>query len=284
MKHISSRVLFTGITVIGALTCAHAQWLNHTDPKIPRTRDGKPNLSAPAPRASNGKPDLSGMWATDSTPRAEMERLYGPLGTFAVPGDDPLEFNKYMINIMADFKREDDPLRPEFAPLLKRRSEDRAANENPTARCLPMGVPWVYGIPDPYKMIQTPGLTLMIFEGEPIRQIYTDGRKHTKDPEPAWYGYSIGKWENDTFVVDSVGFKDRTWLDAFGHPHSEDLHIVERFHRRDFGHMELQVNLEDPKVYTKPVTVKYTQSLVPDTDLLEYICNENERDRAHLPN
>jgi hypothetical protein len=284
MEQIRGRVILIVATLIGGLTCAQAQWLNHTDAKIPRTRDGKANLSAPAPRASNGKPDLSGMWATDSTPRAEMERLYGPLGTFAVPGDDPLEFNKYMINIMADFKREDDPLRPEFVPLLKQRGEDRSANQNPTARCLPMGIPWIYGIPDPYKMIQTPGLTLMIFEGEPIRQIYTDGRKHTRDPEPAWYGYSVGTWENDTLVVDSVGFKDRSWLDAFGHPHSEDLHIVERFRRRDFGHMELQVTLEDPRVYTRPVTVKYTQTLVPDTDILEYVCNENERDRAHLPN
>ena len=196
-----------------------AQWLNYRDPRIPRTKDGKPNLSAPAPRAANGKPDLSGMWQTEGTPRPEMERLFGPLGTFAVPGDDPLEFNKHMLNIMSDLKPEDDPIRPEFAPLLKQRSEDRTAKDTPTTRCLPMGIPWIHGLPAPYKIVQTPGLTLMIYEGEPVRQIFTDGRKHTPDPEPSWYGYSVGKWESDTLVVDTLGFNDRTWLDAFGHPH-----------------------------------------------------------------
>jgi len=268
---------------MGALTSAQAQWLNYPDPKIPRTRDGKPNLAVSVPRAANHKPDLTGLWATDPTPRPEMERLYGFLGAFAVPGDNPLEFNKYMINIMSDFKPGEDPILPEFLPLLKRRSEDRAANENPTTRCLPMGIPWIHGIPDPYRIVQTPGLTLIIYEGEPVRQIFTDGRKHIADPSPAWYGYSIGNWDGDTFVVDSVGFNDRTWLDAFGHPHSESLHIVERFHRRDFGHMDLQVTIEDPKVYTKPVTVKYTQTLVPDSNLLDYVCTENERDTSHLP-
>jgi len=259
------------------------QWLHYRDPKIPRTKDGKPNFSAPAPHAGGGKPDLSGIWATDATPRPEMERLFGPLGTFAVPGDDPLTFNKYMINIMSDFKPADDPLRPEFLPLLKQRSQDRAAKDNPTARCLPMGIPWVYGIPDPYKIVQTPGLTVVMYEGEPVRQVFTDGRKHTPDPDPSWYGYSVGTWEGDTLVVDTIGFNDRTWLDAFGHPHSESSHLVERFRRRDFGHMDLQITFDDPKTYTKPVTVKYTQTLVPDTDILDYVCSENERDIVHLP-
>src|SRR5215469_11663743 len=278
MRQRCGRSLLITVTFMGALTSAQAQWLNYPDPKIPRTRDGKPNLAAPVPRAANHKPDLTGLWATDPTPRPEMERLYGFLGAFAVPGDNPLEFNKYMINIMSDFKPGEDPILPEFLPLLKRRSEDRAANENPTTRCLPMGIPWIHGIPDPYRIVQTPGLTLIIYEGEPVRQIFTDGRKHIADPSPAWSGYSIGNWDGDTFVVDSVGFNDRTWLDAFGHPHSESLHIVERFHRRDFGHMDLQVTIEDPKVYTKPVTVKYTQTLVPDSNLLDYVCTENERD------
>jgi hypothetical protein len=258
-----------------------AQWLHYRDPKIPRTKDGKPNLSAAAPHASNGKPDLSGMWSTDATPRPEMERLFGPLGTLAVPGDDPLTFSKYMINLMSDFKPTDDPLRAEFVPLLKQRSQDPA--DNPTARCLPMGIPWVYGIPHPYKIVQTLGLTVVMYEGEPVRQVFTDGRKHTPDPDPSWYGYSVGAWEGDTLVVDTIGFNDRTWLDAFGHPHSESMHLVERFRRRDFGHMDLQVTLDDPKMYTKPVTIRYSQTLVPDTDILDYVCSENERDVTHLP-
>jgi hypothetical protein len=258
-----------------------AQWLNQRDSRIPRTKDGKPNLSALAPRAANGKPDLSGIWATERTPRPEMERLFGALGAFAVPGDDPLEFNKYFLNIMSDFKPEDDPIRPEFAPILKQRS--RAARDTPTTLCLPMSVPWIHGLPGPYKIVQTPGLTLMVYESERTRQIFTDGRKHPADPDPSWLGYSAGNWEKDTLVVDTVGFNDRTWLDAFGHPHSESLHVVERFRRRDFGHMDLEITFEDPKMYTKPVTVKYSQTLLPDTDLLEYVCTENERSRAHLP-
>jgi hypothetical protein len=271
-----------GLMLAGAIACAPAQWLNHRDPRIPRTKDGKPDLSAPAPRAANGKPDLSGIWLTDRTPRPEMERLFRGFGAFAVPGDDPLEFNKYFLNIMSDFKPEDDPLRPEFAPLMKQRA--RAQRDTPTTLCLPLGIPWADAFPGTRKIVQTPGLTLVIYEGEPTRQIFTDGRKHPSDPDPSWLGYSVGNWEKDTLVVDTVGFNDRTWLDAFGHPHSESLHVMERFHRRDFGHMDLDVTFEDPKMYTKPVTVKYSQTLLPDTDLLEYICTENERSRAHLPN
>ena len=114
------------------------------------------------------------------------------------------------------------------------------------------------------------------------RQVYTDGRKLPVDPQPAWLDYSIGTWEGDTLVVDTAGFNDKSWLDAFGHPHSEALRIQERFHRRDFGHMEVQVTIDDPKTYTKPFTIKFNQLLVPDSDILESFCNENEKDRPHL--
>ena len=275
------KAISTCVVLLSTCVPVSAQWLNQRDRRIPRTRDGKPNLSALAPRAANGKPDLSGIWLTDRTPRPEMERLFRGFGAFAVPGDDPLEFNKYFLNIMSDFKPADDPIRPEFAAVLKQRA--RAARDTPTTLCLPMGIPWMNGLPGPRKVVQTPGLTLMIYESERTRQIFTDGRKHPSDPDPSWLGYSVGNWEKDTLVVDTVGFNDRTWLDAFGHPHSESLHVVERFHRRDFGHMDLQVTFEDPKMYTKPVTVKYSETLLPDTDLLEYVCTENERSRAHLP-
>ncbi len=114
------------------------------------------------------------------------------------------------------------------------------------------------------------------------RQIYTDGRKQLADPEPSWLGYSVGRWEADTLVVDTVGFNNRTWLDTSGHPHSEALHLIERFHRLDFGHMDLQITLEDPNMYTRPFTIKYPQRLLPDTDVLEFVCTENEKDRGHL--
>ena len=114
------------------------------------------------------------------------------------------------------------------------------------------------------------------------RQIYTDSRKQLADPEPSWLGYSVGRWEADTLVVDTVGFNDRTWLDTSGNPHSEALHLIERFHRLDFGHMDLQIRIEDPKMYTRPFTIKYPQRLRPDTDVLEFVCTENEKDRGHL--
>jgi len=266
-----------------ALHPASAQWLNHPTPGTPRTRDGKPNLSAPVPRASNGKPDLSGVWQIEPPPPGENERLFGNVLTdFLVPGDDPRDFSKYFLNILADFKPEDAPMRPEAAALFGQRAQT-AGKDGPTSFCLPLGLPRVFLIPVPYKIIQTPGLIAMLFEADNTRrQVYTDGRKSVVDPQPTWLGYSTGKWAGDTLIVDTVGFNDRVWLDAFGHPQSEASHVTERIHRRDFGHMEMQVTIDDPKNYTKPFTIKFNQILIPDSDILEAVCAENEKDRKHL--
>jgi hypothetical protein len=275
----------TGIALVvtGALVCAHAQWLNYPTPGTPRTRYGKPNLSAKAPRASNGKPDLSGVWQTELSPPGEIEGLFGDVFKYAVvPGDDPRTFSKYFLNILADFKPDQAPIKPETAELARKNAEN--ARANPSAQCLPQGI-----VRDdllsynPFKIIQTPGVIAILYEVDNMfRQVYTDGRKLPVDPQPAWVGYSVGKWDGDTLVVDSAGFNDRSWLDAFGHPHSEALRIQERFHRRDFGHMDLQLTIDDPKMYTRPFTIRVTEVLVPDSDILEYVC-ENETDRAHLP-
>jgi hypothetical protein len=259
--------------------CGHAQWVNYPTPGIPRTRDGKPNLSAPAPRTSNGTPDVSGLWQVEPTPMAEMTRLFGDLSAFSVPGDDISQFSKYAISVFADLKPEEAPLRPETAAILRQRS----GKDNPTTKCLPAGFPFIYLLPISFKMIQTPALIAVLHEaGWNFRQIYTDGRKTPADPQPLWQGYSVGKWEADTLVVDTVGFNDKTWLDAIGHPHSDALHMVERFRRRDFGHMDVEVTLDDPKMYTKPFTIKFSERLLPDNDLLEYVCEENEKDIQHL--
>jgi hypothetical protein len=125
-------------------------------------------------------------------------------------------------------------------------------------------------------------IAVLYEQSNTYRQIYTDGRKLPDDPQPTWMGYSAGHWEGDTFVVDSAGFNDQGWLDAIGHPQSEDLRIRERFLRRDFGHMDLELTIDDPKMYSKPFTVKTTEVLIPDSDVLEYVCTENEKDRAHL--
>jgi hypothetical protein len=283
-KAMSGQRRRIGVAFTAALFCAHAQWLNYPTPGTPRTPQGKPNLTAKTPRASDGKPDLSGVWRTEPAPLGENERIFGAsINDFVVPGDDPRTFSKYYLNILIDFKPEESPMRPATAELAQRNSE-RRGTESPTARCLPQGVPrgdiFHYA---PFKIIQTPGLIAMLYEADnTYRQIYTDGRKLPVDPQPAWLGYSVGRWEADTLVVDAAGFNDKSWLDSAGHPHSEELRVQERFRRRDFGHMDLQVTVEDPKMYTKPISFKVTELLLPDSDVLESICNENEKDQVHL--
>jgi hypothetical protein len=187
------------------------------------------------------------------------------------------------LNILADFNPQDAPIRPAAAELA-RKNEARRGPDNPSTRCLPQGLPRADILSyAPFKIIQTPGIIAVLYEVDNThRQIYTDGRILPVDPQPAWLGYSVGRWEGDSLVVDSAGFNDRSWLDSMGHPHSEDLKIQERFHRRDFGHMDLSLTIEDPKMYTQPLTLKVTEVLLPDSDILENVCNENERDRVHL--
>jgi hypothetical protein len=260
---------------------AQAQWLNYSTPGVPRTRDGKPNLAAPAPRASNGKPDLSGVWHVQPTSMAEMKRLYGEKADVVnVPGMELDTISKYAINILVDFKREDSPMRPGAAEIFQR----RLPGEFPDTNCLPAGIPTSGLVSEPIKIVQSPGLIVVLYESEDgHRQIYTDGRALPKEfAQPAWLGYSTGKWERDTLVVESAGFNDKSWLDVIGHPHSELLRIVERYRRRDFGHMDVDMNFDDPTMYTKPFTIKVIYELLADSDLFESYCNENEKDRAHM--
>jgi hypothetical protein len=271
------------VCVLIALTAASApaQWLNYPTPGTPRTKDGKPNLTAPARRAANGKPDLSGVWQVEPTPAEEMKRLFGDLSADSALGDNSSAFSKYLANILADFKPEDSPLRRDFEELFRQ----RRGKETPLLHCLPIGIPADDFLPGPFKIIQAPGLILVRNEYEnTLRQIYTDGRKPPADPEPLWLGYSVGKWEGDTLQVDTAGFNDKSWLDGIGHPHSEAPHVTERFHRRDFGHLDVQVTIDDPKVYTKPFSVKFTELLLPDSDVVDYFCAENEKDRSHIEN
>jgi hypothetical protein len=272
-----------GVLFAGALLFAPDQWLNYPTKATPRQADGKPNLTAKAPRASNGKPDLSGVWRTAYGSPDENERLIGPgVKAFIEPGDDPSVFSKYYLNILVDFPRDASPMRPATAELFRKNTERRSRSS--AAQCLPQGLPRTdinsYG---PFKIIQTPAVVAMLYEVDNThRQIYTDDRPLPVEPQPAWGGYSVGRWDGDTLVVEAAGFNDRTWLDTSGHPHSDALRIQERFHRRDFGHMDLSVTIDDPKMYTKPFTIKVTEELLPDTDILETICNENEKDLARM--
>ncbi len=264
---------------------AYAQWVNYPSPGTPRTRDGKPNLTAPAPRAANGKPDLSGLWHVQPTGVEEMKRLFGAdliaaADATSVPGMELDTISKYAINIFADFKPEETPMRPEAAALFGKRVQ--GAVRDPGVDCLPLGIPISSLVSEVHKIVQTPGLIVILLEVDNAhRQIYTDGRKLPVDPQPSWLGYSVGKWEGDTLVVETNGFNDKAWLDVLGHPRSESMHLIERYRRRDFGHLDVEMTFDDPKMYTKPFTIKITHQLIPDSDILEYFCAENEKDRAH---
>jgi hypothetical protein len=254
------RILFI-LALALAESPADGQWLNYRVPGTPRLADGAPNLSAPAPRAPDGRPDLSGIWEV--------------VGDQVMPTDGRVR-SKYIYNLAADLP-EGAPLQPWARALYEVRRKGQGVGA-PSERCLP------HGIPDamltrtlPFKIVQTPGVTIILFEEfNNWRQVFTDGRPLPADPNPAWLGYSIGRWEGDTFVIETSGFNDRSWLDASGMPHTEALRTTERLRRRDFGHMEVQFTFDDPKAFTKPWSVTVQLNLLPDTDLLEHHC-DNEK-------
>jgi hypothetical protein len=239
-----------------ALCILHAQWIDYPTPGMPRLPNGQPNLAAPTPRTPDGKPDLSGVWNRLSP--------------------------KYRVNIGADLKPEE--VQPWAKALVQERTEN-IGKDSMLARCLPLGPQYATDADSTaggmMKIAQTPGLILILNPDLTYRQIYLDGRPLETSPNPSWMGYSVGHWERDTLVVESFGFNDRTWLDTSGHPHTEALRMTERYRRRDFGHMDLEVTLQDPGAYARPWTVAVRAELAADTELLEYVCNENTRDLEH---
>jgi hypothetical protein len=246
---------------------AAAQWLNHPTPGTPRLPDGTPNLSAPAPRTADGRVDLSGIW--------EVE------GDRVMPTDGRVR-SKYVYDIAADL-----PGGAPFLPWAKALHGERQKALGvgaPTERCLP------HGIPDamltrtlPFKIVQTPALAIILYEEfNNWRQVFTDGRRLPVDPQPAWLGYSVGRWDGNTLVIETAGFNDKSWLDAGGTPHTEALRTTERLRRVDFGHMEAQFTFDDPKAFTKPWSASVKFNLLPDTDLLEHHC-DNEKWVGKVP-
>ncbi len=229
-----------------------AQWLNFPTPGIPRTADGKPNLTAAAPRTTDGKPDLSGLWQPEA--------------------------NNYGFNLVQDLKDEG-IFRPAAEALFTKHVAD-FRRDNPVTHCLPGGP--LLEILGMYRLIQAPNMVAVLTGSGRYRQIFTDGRKPPDDPNPTWLGYSVGHWESDTLVVETAGFNDRSWLDMAGHPHSENLRVTERFRRIDFGHMQFRITFDDPQTLTKPLSVSLAVNYAPDTEMLENVCNENERDTVHL--
>jgi hypothetical protein len=279
MRHQPLIVLLASLCV-----GAHAQWLNYPAPGTPRTPDGKPDLAAPAPHTADGKPDLSGVWMHQATTIAEVRRLFGDRFEseikLAPPGMEIGTQHKYAFDILIDHKPEEAMLRPQAIEILRR----TAAARNPADVCTGVfGFPLAGLLSEPIKIVQAPRLTMVLYEVQNLhRQIYTDGRDLPKEVNlPAYMGYSAGHWERDTLVVESAGFNDKTTLDAMGHPHSEGLHITERFRRRDFGHLDVEMTFDDPQMYTQPFTVKIPHYLLADADIFEDSC-DNEKDRTHL--
>jgi len=246
----------------------HAPWLNYPTPGVPKTPDGKPNLTAPTPRTADGKPDLSGLW--------EMERkdLIEPVGNGCLP------IRPEFVNI-GSYLPGGLPYQPATAALVKARSTENRIHD-PFSNGKPMGLMRLHTYPEPRKMIQIPGLLVILNEpNASFRQIFTDGRPMLTDPNPTWNGYSTGRWEGDVLVVQTNGFRDGTWLDAAGNPLTEAAKITERFHRVNFGQLEVKITVDDSKAYTRPWTIEFNQTIRLDTDLLDYFV-ENEKDLQHI--
>ena len=261
-----------------------AQWPDYPTPGVPKTADGKPNLSGPVPRTADGKPDLSGVWQYSRPPGAP-----GPAGP--TPATQATSTSTELVplavrlsqfwNLGASFP-DGLPFQPWAAELHRQRVASNS-KDNPDAHCLPLGLMQLHTHGQPRKMIQTPGVIIIIYEANAgIRQIFTDGRPQPKDVEPWWFGYSTGKWDGDTLVVETTNLRDLGWLDVEGSTITETGRILERFRRVDYGHLEIEVTIDDPKAYTKPWTVTVHQRVMLDTDLIEFICQENNKDPQHL--
>jgi hypothetical protein len=253
-----------------------AQWPLREAARAPRLADGKVDVNAATPRAADGHPDLSGLW----------ER-FGPGG--ANPNFDALQSADggppaaTFWNVGAGL-RGGLPYTPLASMLRDERMADNQKN-NPDALCLPMGLMQLHLHPQPRKIVQSPGLIVIMYEGnEGLRQIFTDGRPLPTpgdDLQPWWYGYSSGRWEGDTLVVETVGFRDDVWLDVLGSPLTSRGKLTERFRRLNYGTLQIDVTVDDPSAYTRPFTVRVNQKLFPDAELIEFVCNENEKSIQH---
>ena len=260
------RTLLTAAALASTLS---AQWVHYPTARVPKLPDGSPNLAAPAPRAADGKPDLSGLWAPNRA-RPLDESLAGQANATGPFWD----FGTVLKGGL--------PYLPWAAEVQKKRHADNS-RDNPDVRCMPLGILQMDTHPFPRRIVQVPGYIAMLFERNmEYRQIFTDGRPLPMDPQPSWNGYSTGKWEGDALAVQTNGFRDGLWADYNGSPITEAAKITERFRRVSFGTLEIEVTVNDPRAYSKPWTVTVTHGLVLDSDLLEYVCLEGEKDAVHM--
>jgi hypothetical protein len=252
------RILIAAAACLPVAHTADAQWPSYPWKNMPRTADGKIDMKAPPRRLSDGHVDLSGFWM-------------------------PADGVRHLLNLAVDLKPEEVPLQPWAQQVYKERIENNGM-DHPGVRCWPSGIPEKLNIPDGLKVVHSPDLLLFLYESRTIyRQVFTDGRPlPPRDVQPTWMGYSIGRWEGDTMVVETVGSNGKTWLDMRGLPATEALRVVERYTRPTIGRIDIEVTIDDPKAYTRPWTVNLQWALQPDTDLIESICEENSKDLPHM--
>ena len=281
MRSVVGKIVL-GILVAVVTTTVSAQWPKYTTPDVPRLADGQPNLTAPAPRTADGKPDLSGIW----------EIVFGGGGGrgrgAAPPPAPPPDPNATPVSQFFEVAGRGYPLplQPWAAELKKKRMADNS-KDNPDVWCLPIGLMQYHNHPQPRQIVQTRNLMLITYESNyGLRYIYTDGRPApNNDPTPWWFGYSRGWWEGDTLVVETTNFlgdERAGWLDVNGSPYTDALKMTERFRRPNVGTLEIDITIDDPKAYTKPFTVRVNQRLMVDSEMIEFICNENEKSSDHL--
>jgi hypothetical protein len=257
--------------VLGLTASLSAQWATYPTPGVPRTATGEVNLDAPTPRMSNGKPDLSGLWGRPPGGRR------GAPPPAAPPGTPPLAT---FFDVGANFP-DGLPFTP-WAAAMKKQRNDANSKDNPDALCLPMGHMQFHMHGQPRRMIQTPDLLTLIYEANyGLRFIHTDGRALPPqgEPQPWWYGYSVGRWEGDTLVIDTNNLRDDGWLDVRGSPITDQATITEHIRRPSYGRVEIDITITDPKAYTTPFTVRVNQQIQVDTEMIEFICNENQQFR-----
>ncbi len=254
-----------------AVHSAEGQWARVPNPSLPRGADGAVDLDGAAPRARR-RPDLSGVWLADAEPLPKEAGL-------SIEGDMP--FARHFVNVTADIPPDPPLLQPWAAELFQKRLESGGVDD-PVAHCKPSGLPIMNAVPLPLKIIQTPSVVIVFYEENAVfRQIFLDGRKPVEGAVPRYMGYSTGRWDGDALVVDTVGFSDHHWLDAMGHPLTTQLRLTERFRRPTAGHLEIDVTVDDPGAYTRPFSYTIKSTLLPDEDLLEYFCTDNEKDAQH---
>jgi hypothetical protein len=276
-----SMMALVTVVILGASGSAGAQWFDYPSPRAPRTANGDVDLSAPAPRLANGKPDLSGVWMTaepacvirGTLPVSELLKLIPP--SRKCP-PRTASFSRQSINIGIDMPG-GLPYQPWLAKLVDERTANQAIDD-PHIRCLPDLFLRAYGLPHYLKFVQTPDLLVMLNEYNGVyRQVFTDGRPLPQDPNPSWQGYSTGSWSDDALVIDTIGFRDDLWIDWDGSMVTGAAKVRERIRRTDFGHLEIEITVDDPKAYTKPWTVTLRQQFAADTELIDEICAEGER-------